>query len=167
LKSQGNMKKMATDIDPLYANSCGKIFTDHIVFASSNKESGYALNTIKTLRFTKRYATGSIVFSFLPGILLLVPYFLGKEDKLTKVMFISIGLIGVVVSLLKAKANYTLNVITTSGRKNSISVWEGNKNDAQKFTDKANALILKYKMDAAPKPGYNAGLHMAESISTE
>jgi hypothetical protein len=158
---------MATDTYPLFANSCGKIFTDRIIFASSNKESGYPLNSIRTLRFKKRYETGSIVFSFLPGILLLAPYFLGKEETLIKALFIGTGLIGVVVSLIKAKVNYTLHVLTTSGRKNAISVWEGNKNDAQKFVDKANALILKYKSDAATKPGYNTGLHMAEHISVE
>lgn len=141
---------MITDIDPIYANSCGKIFGDRIIFASPNRETVYDLDTIKKISFKKRYETGSIVFTFLPGILLFVPYFSGAEDTFIKVMFISVGLIGLAVSIAKAKAKYTVDVKTDKGGV-AISVWEGNKNDARKFVEKANLFLAK-KNECSGRP---------------
>ena len=133
---------MTTETDPLFANSCGILFTDRVVLLRQTK-SQLTLHTIKKISFKKRYKTESIVFTFLPGILLLVPYFSGSEDTFIKVLFIGIGLIGLAISLVKAKVQYKLNIISNSGRIHSINVWEGNKQDAKKFADRTNAVIDK------------------------
>ena len=159
-----NTNKMATDNYPIFANSSGKIFADRIVFASSNKESGYALNTINKVTFKKRIKKGSIAFSFLPGILLFVPYFSGNDDTFIKALFIGVGLVGLAVSLAMAKVSYIMKIEMASGRKKAITVWEGNKKDAQKFTEKVNTLILKYKEAAAQNSGYATELTIVKPI---
>lgn len=132
---------MVTDPDPLFANTCGKIFNGHIVLASSNKESEYPVDNLKKLTLRKRYATGSIVFTFLPGILLLVPYFSNGEEAIVKILFIGMGLAGLAIAVSKIKKRYLLHIETVTGSNSAISVWEGNKNDAQKFADRVNRLI--------------------------
>ncbi|MFP9098738.1 hypothetical protein ACLI09_06775 [Flavobacterium sp. RHBU_24] len=159
------MKNMIKETYPLFANTCGKIFNDHVVFASSMKERCFKLKEISKISFKKRYETGSILFALLPAILFFAAYFTNKDDTFVKCMFITLGILGIAVSLYNAKVNYTLKIVAVNGSKCSISVWEGNKNDAQKFVQSANALIEKYRRDLAKVNDFTTGHAMAKPIA--
>ena len=137
---------MSIETDPVFANTCGKIYPDHIILASSHKESSYRLDVVKELTFRVGLETQSILFILLPALLLIVPYFSDSEDTFIRILFIGLGIALMAVAIAKTTKKYTLSIVMQEGRKHSISIWEGNKSDAQKFADKANAL-LKKKVD--------------------
>lgn len=153
---------MTTDHYPLFANTCGKIFTDQIVFASSKTETGYKLERINKISFKKRIRLSSIVFACLPSLLIAAAYFSNNEERFIRLLFIILGIGGTLLCLFLAKMNYSVVLETVNGNRKSISVWHGNKKDALKFVEKANAAVANYKANAVKESRYHAGFKMAE-----
>jgi len=134
---------MSIETELVFANSCGKIYTDRIILASSNKESSYGLATVKKLTLKVRLETQSMLFILLPALLFIVPYFSDSEDTFARILFIGLGIALMALAIAKATKKYTLSIVMQKGPKKSIGIWEGNKKDARKFADMGNALLSK------------------------
>ncbi|WP_116789861.1 hypothetical protein [Flavobacterium psychrotrophum] len=136
---------MKTTHQPVFANTCGKIFARKVVLATSTSEKVLEMEDIRQMSFRKTTPVSGLLFAALPALLIIVAFFLPKEDTFLKVLLGILGTIGVVVSLLKAKKQHTLVVKTADGQKFTISVWEGNAKEAAKFADKVNGMLKTVK----------------------
>ncbi|MES2487805.1 MAG: hypothetical protein V4581_17895 [Bacteroidota bacterium] len=130
---------------PQFSNSCGKLFADKIILASSNKESLIDLNTVRNVSFTSRPAPKSLFFIALPLPLFFMPSLLNENDFFVKVMFVTVGLLLLLVSVWQVNKNYTLSLKLKDGSSTSINVWEGNRKEAQKFADRVKSQIVRLK----------------------
>ena len=128
---------------PQFSNSCGKLFADKIILASSNKESLIDLNNVRNVSFTSRPAPKSLLFIALPLPLFFMPSLLNENDFFVKVMFAVVGLLLLLVSVWQVNKNHTLSLKLKDGSSTSINVWEGNRKEAQKFADKVKSQITR------------------------
>jgi hypothetical protein len=138
---------MKTTDQPVFANTCGKIFTRQVVLATSTSEKVLEMEDIRQMSFRKTVPVSGLLFAALPALLFIFAYTLPKEDTLLKVLFVILGAAGVAVSLFKAKKQHVLTVKTVDGQKFTISVWEGNAKEAAKFADKVNGMVQAFNSD--------------------
>jgi hypothetical protein len=128
---------------PQFSNSCGKLFADKIIFASSDKETEIDLQNVKNAAFTSRPKFQSLVFMLLPLLLFAFPIFIHDAELFLKILFFGVGLLFLIVSVIKAQKNYTLSLYLKDGTSISINVWEGNRREAQKFADMIRAKLAR------------------------
>jgi hypothetical protein len=100
--------------EPLFSNTCGKLFNDSIVFASSRHENDIPAEQIRKVSLKKSVTWGSLLFSTMPLILFVLPRFV-------KDSFIHIRM--------------------ANGSRQKISVADHNIKDAEKFIGQVMKLI--------------------------
>lgn len=157
---------MKTTDQPVFANTCGKIFARKVVLATSASEKVLEMEDIRQMSFRKTIPVSGLLFAALPAILLIYAYTLPKEDTFLKVLFVILGATGVIVSLLKAKKQHMLTVKTADGEKFTISVWEGNAREAGKFADKVNGMLNNFKSNSPVKESEDVKVAMS-TVSAE
>jgi len=141
---------MIQNDSPIFANTCGKLFKDTVVFASPSKETVLPVNTIKKIAFRKGVTTGSLLFMALPfGFFALADY-LDEGVFLSALLYI-VGLITLVTAVFKADMRYSIHIFMTDNTSRKINVWKGNKKDASKFVTESMKLIDAYKVKLAMK----------------
>lgn len=154
---------MQIDNQPVFGNTCGKIYRDRIVLATSNKESGFPFHEIKNLTFKQKFDPRGLLFACLPGAILAFPFVFKNEDTAIRIAAGVLGFLGVALCIFKAQKRYTLHMEMNSGKMIKVNVWHGNKKEAEKFVGKALPLILKAKK--APEAGYTINTAMAKALS--
>lgn len=154
---------MQIDQQPVFGNTCGKIYRDRIILATSHKESGFPFHEIKSLTFKQRFDVRGLLFACLPGALIAFPFIFKNEDTVVKVASAIIGVLGAALCIFKAQKRYSLHLETNSGRVVKVKVWHGNKKEAEKFAGKAQPLIEKAKK--SPEAGYTINAAMAKALS--
>ncbi len=133
---------MTTLETPNFSNSCGKIFADEIVLATTYKESVVAVKDIKRVSFTSRPLPTSLFFVALPALLFVFPFF-SKQDTFLNVIFIGLGIVLMGVSLYNINKKHTLSFKLVSGESISVNVSPRNIKEAKKFTGMVNAKIAR------------------------
>ncbi len=78
-----------------------------------------------------------------PLPLFALPFLMQDDDFLIKVLFGGIGLLLLIVSITQANKKHTLSLKLKDGNSLSIDVWEGNRKEAQKFSDKIKAKLSR------------------------
>jgi len=126
---------------PLFSNTCGKLFTDDIVFASAHKENTIPLHRVKSIAFKKSVTKGSLLFIIMPLVLFGLPYFVKPDETFVKIFLYGLGALLLAVCLLKAEKKYTIRIRMHNGTFYTIRVMKENIKDAQKFVSQASKLI--------------------------
>jgi len=135
----------------VFTNTCGKIYSDHIVLATSQSEKNLLLSEVKRISFRRGIAISGLLFSAIPGLFLLLSRALEPEQTVLKGVFLFLGIGGIVLSLFKAEKRYTLRVKNINGESYRIKIWEGNVRDAKKFAEIISKMIGKNKPALQPE----------------
>lgn len=126
---------MEMEMMPLFNNSCGKIFRDEVVFASSNRENHLKAESIQGLKLKGTVSLKSlgwvIISSSFFGILYLEK---NLEGWMYGLIFI-LALIFTGLSLYMLERHYYILLVKKDGTQYKIRVDKDNKKDAQKFVD--------------------------------
>ena len=126
---------MEMDMLPLFNNSCGKIFRDEVVFASSNRENHLKTESIQGLKLKGTVSLKSLgwvaISSSFFGILYLER---NIEGWMYGLIFI-IALLFTGLSLYMLERNYYILLVKKDGTQYKIRVDKDNRKDAQKFVD--------------------------------
>lgn len=142
------MEKMENSDMPLFSNTCGKLFYDSIIFASSKNEIVIPLQDIRKITFKKSFLWSSLFILVLPiAVFALGRFFVSDDDTFVKGFLYTIAVIFSVICLLKAEKKYTLKVKQNTRAILTIRVSGHNVNDAQKFVDKAGSLLKQHQSE--------------------
>jgi len=137
---------------PLFSNTCGKLFCDSVVFASSKDEVIIPLQDIKQIAFKKSVLWSSLFILVLPiAVFALGRFFVSKDDAFVRGFLYTIAILFSVICVLKAEKKHTLRIKQNSKASLIIRVSGHNVNDAQKFVDKARNLLKQHQSDLKNK----------------
>jgi hypothetical protein len=125
--------------EPLFSNTCGKLFNDSIVFASSRHENDISAMQIRKVSLRKSVTWGSLLFSTMPLILFVLPRFV--KDSFIQVLMYSLGVLLLAICILMAEKKYTIHIRMSNGSRQKINVSNHNIKDAEKFIGQAMKLI--------------------------
>jgi hypothetical protein len=128
---------------PLFSNSCGKLFSDKILLATSNNESVYQLQNVHNIAFKTRPQIKSLLFLVFPALLFSFPLFIHDAAFFLKAVFFVVGILFAILTLTNLQKNYTLTLYLKDKTSRSITVWEGNRKEAQKFAEKVKAKLAR------------------------
>lgn len=136
---------MKSTNQPVFTNTCGKIYPGRIILASANQEKTLEMGSLSSLSFRSGIALSGLLFAALPAIFFVLIFAIKHEEFYLKVIFAILGTVGVILSLLKAKRSHTLSIKMANGEKQTINVWHGNVKEAKKFADIANKVLKSYR----------------------
>lgn len=131
-----------TDI-PFFANTCGKLYPDRIIFASALRETVFKPTEIKKINLSKSVSVASILLILAPSAVFAIPLVSSHEDKWFDYMLYSLGFLMFCIAVFKAEKKYKLQVYLKNGKSVSWHIWKGNIKDVLKFINKAQTLIGK------------------------
>jgi hypothetical protein len=135
---------MTNSANQVFTNTCGKIYRDQLILATHQKDTPLTYQEIKSIAFNKRRKRSDLLFAILPCLLIVVAFFLKKEDTFLKAIFIFLGVAGVFLTLFKGQTRYVVTVKTIDGK--TIFVRAANKREAEKFSSQANSVLHKHKV---------------------
>ena len=125
------MKKLET---PVFNNSCGKIFNDKIVLASSHREDELAFEDVKKVKFGMTTSLKSLMWALLPSSIFVLLYL--ERQKLDSSIFFLLSFVAIgisVFSLIMADKSYYILFKTNDDLNVKVKVSVDNKKDAKKF----------------------------------
>jgi hypothetical protein len=121
---------------PVFSNSCGKIYTDNVVFAFSNGEKELTMEKIKAVRFTERLTPRSLAFILLPLLVYPAIDHIKNFNGLFRVGGY-VAMFGVAAMAFDySEKEYSISVVMNDRSKMTIRVSKDNRKDAKKFVDK-------------------------------
>ena len=124
---------MEMDMMPLFNNSCGKIFRDKVIFASSHRENKIKSDSIERVSFVGRVSLKSLLWVGISSSFFGIMYL---ERNLDLWMYAIIGIVALaftILSLAMLEMNYHILLEMKDGSEKRISVTKDNKKDARKF----------------------------------
>jgi ABC-type lipoprotein release transport system permease subunit len=124
---------MEIDMLPLFNNSCGKIFGDKIVLASSNNENQIKSESIARLEFVGRVSLKSLFWVAISSSFFGILYLERNLDGWMYFLIFILALFFTVLSLIMVERNYHILLLMKDGTKRTISVDKSNKKDARNF----------------------------------
>ena len=128
---------------PQFSNSCGKLFPDRILLATSSRETEFELSKVRNVSFKGRPEIKSLLFLIFPVILFILPTFIHNADAFIKVVFAAIGVLFLAVTLFNIQKKYTLTLYLKDNTRRSIDVWQGNRKEAEKFVEKVKLKLAR------------------------
>ena len=132
---------MTDDTQPLYSNTCGKLYADKIIFASVLKETAFSPSEIKGISLHRHIRSSSIFFMVLPCLLFLMQFYLGDEEQGMKVVLVLAGALMLLMSVYKAEKVYSVRLSLKNGKVITWQIWKGNSTDAGKFIKAVKARL--------------------------
>lgn len=142
------MKKMKNLDVPFFSNTCGKLFSDTIIFASINCESKVHLQDIKKISFKRSVVLRSLWFIVVPLSIFGLSQLVSYDDTFVKMFMYSIASVFTLICLLKVEKKYTISTVMMDGSVKTIRVSNDNIKDAENFTNKAAKCIKEYRANA-------------------
>lgn len=142
---------MTNTTQQVFTNTCGKIFRNRLVLATPKHETLLSYDEIKNISFDKKRKKGDLLVALLPAVLIVISFFLKKEESTIKLLFIILGVVGIALALFKAQARYVVIVKKTDSR--SITVRAAGKREAEKFASQANGILQKHRSGALSGTG--------------
>ncbi|MES2487806.1 MAG: hypothetical protein V4581_17900 [Bacteroidota bacterium] len=128
---------------PQFSNSCGKLFPDRVLLATSSREAEFELNKVSNVSFKGRPQIKSLLFLAFPIILFILPLFVHNADVFIKVVFAVIGILFLIITLFNIQKKYTLTLYLKDNTRRSIDVWQGNRKEAEKFAEKIKIKLAR------------------------
>lgn len=141
---------MTNSTNHVFANTCGKIFRNHLILTVNKKESRFLYHEIKSISFSRRRKKADLLVALLPAVLFVFAYLLKKDETLLRGLFIALGILGIALSLFKARAGYMVTV-KINGNSKALLLKAANKREAEKFTAQANSILQKYRLKMQPE----------------
>jgi len=130
---------------PLFSNTCGKLYTDAVVFASVSKESIIPIRDIKNISFKKSVVWSSLFFIPVPLAVFALSCLVSNNDAFVKMFLYFIGVLFMAICVFKVKKKYTIYIRMENKSLYAIRVAKDNIKDAQKFIYKATELIKEQR----------------------
>jgi len=118
---------------PLFNNSCGKIFRDRIIFASSNRENKIEADSIERVKFVGRVSLKSLLWVGISSSFFGILYLERNLDGWMYALISIVALAFTVLSLVMLEMNYHILLQMKDGSEKRITVTKDNKKDARKF----------------------------------
>ena len=119
--------------NPLFANTCGKIYDEVATFAFEHKEKTIRLNEIEKVRTEVGITLKSFFVTLMPLSLLSFVYLIKDIDIVLKTILIALTVLFSAISLFNAERTFHLVLTLKDGAKLKIRVSENNRKDAEKF----------------------------------
>jgi len=133
---------------PFFSNTCGKLFSDTVIFASINGESKVHLQDIKKISFKRSVVWSSLWFIAVPLSIFALSQLVSYDDTFVKMFMYSIASVFTLICLIKVEKKYTISTAMKDGSVKTIRVSNDNIKDAEKFTNKTSKCIKKYRATA-------------------
>lgn len=135
---------------PLFNNSCGKLFNDKIVLASSHKEDEIDLKEVKKIKFGFNVSLKSIMWALMPSSIFVLLYLQRQMLDTSMFFLLSFVAIGIsVFSVVMAEKSYYVLIKLRDGENVRVRVSVDNKKDAKKFADMAIKALGRISRSAA------------------
>lgn len=129
---------------PIFSNTCGKLFTDKVIFASALRETEIDTREIKNISFAGSVKTSSLLFLAVPAMLVFIPYFFFHEsDVFLKFLVTVLGVAFFTIAVIKAQKSYRLKVNLKNGETITWNVWQGNMREANKFVEQVKSRLRR------------------------
>lgn len=132
-----------TNTPLLFSNSCGKLFTDYVVFATAYKETEIKLTDVKNISFSWYFSRSGLAFIFLPLPLLVMAFYFPESDSGLKISTGFLGLLFMALSAINARRHFVLKLMLKSGKVLQWNVWQGNRKDTRKFIKHLNKQLAE------------------------
>ncbi|MFP9113002.1 hypothetical protein ACLI1A_03620 [Flavobacterium sp. RHBU_3] len=132
-----------TNTPLLFSNSCGKLFTDCVVFATAYKETEIKLTEIKNVSFSWHFSRSGLAFIFLPLPLLVIAFYFPESDNALKFSTCFLGILFMVFSAINARRHFILKLALKNGESLQWNVWKGNQKDTRKFIKHLNRQLTQ------------------------
>lgn len=131
---------------PVFANTCGKLYNDYIILASSHSERTLPITSVKKITLVKSVALNSALFMAVPLMLLTLPRVIeDPDDVVLKIMLYALGVISLLAGIMTTKINYAVKIRTVNNSVLKVNLIEENKKESKKFVDAAKKLIFHAK----------------------
>jgi len=130
---------------PLFSNTCGKLYTDAVVFALVNREFILPVENIKNISLKKSINWSNLLYLAVPAAIFVLSRLVRDDDTFIKVFLYCIAFAFTVICLVKVQKKYTIRISMDNGSLKTIHVAKANYNDAQKFIYKATELIKEQR----------------------
>ena len=122
----------------LFANTCGKIHADTVIFALEHREKDIPVDKIKNVEMEVGIELKSFLIILIPAAFFI---FLYNNNDLDVILMTLIGFIALFftgISLFNIKKKFKIVVTLTGGRIFKIVVSRNNRKDAKKFVEFLN-----------------------------
>ncbi len=135
--------------NPIFSNTCGKLFDDKVIFAFDNGEKEIPLSKIKVAAFLGRITNRFLLLIILPLPAYGLLDYINNFNGVFRIAGYGFAAFMSAMAFYFAKKKYHIVLDMVSGGKFTIRVSENNKKDASKFIDK-----LKINLDNKKIPKY-------------
>jgi hypothetical protein len=129
--------------NPLFGNTCGKLYNDKIIITARGKQTEILLEALKAVKFITRPTIKGLVFLLLPLSLFLAPLLLREPGAAMVIVLYVLGLLFTIISVVKMERTYALLILFKSGASKKIDVWHGNIMEAKKFAAVISGRLAK------------------------
>lgn len=151
-------------LNPLFANTCGKIFHDRIELASQCGDSVMYRSELAGAEVKSSLVPTEIVLACMPLILPGLSFFLTPEETGLKMLFILLGMGATMLMLYKGKRKHTLVIRFTNGKTRYSNIHPENITDARKFVKEVKKMMLNSKQKGPEKHISGAVNHITAKI---
>ncbi|WP_116789862.1 hypothetical protein [Flavobacterium psychrotrophum] len=142
---------MTNTTQQVFTNTCGKIFRNQLILATSKRDSSLSYDEIKSISYEKKRNKSDLLIAILPAMLIAISFFLKEHESFLKILFITLGILGMAAVFFKGQTRYVVIVRKTDGK--SITVRAAGKREAEKFAGHANSVLQKHKSNNTPGSG--------------
>lgn len=136
---------MKSILNPLFANTCGKIFHDRIELASHRGDSTLYRDEVTGAALSSNLLKKEILFACLPLVLPALSFFLKPEETGLKVLFIVLGVGTTILMFFKGQRKHTLCIHLKNGKTRHSRVHAENIMDARKFVREIEKMVHSNK----------------------
>ena len=133
---------------PLFSNTCGKLFSDTVVFASVSSENKIPVEDIKNISFKRSVVWSNLLFLVVPLCVFALSRMVKNDDTFIKFFLYGIASLFAIICLIKVQKKFTIQIRMNNGALYTIRVSIDNVKDTQKFIDKATKLIKEQQAAA-------------------
>ena len=121
---------------PVFANSCGKIYSDNVIFAFRNGEKKLIIEKLRTVKFSQTITPRSLALIALPLLAYPILDYIKNFNGLFRLAGYA-AMFGIAAfAFYYSEKEYSIFLVMDDGSKMGISVSKDNKKDAKKFVDK-------------------------------
>lgn len=135
------MKSTST---PLFTNSCGRVFANHIQLSSYRGETTVKVADIAAVSFKRIISRKGILLALLPSVLIVVSFFVNQQNPGEKYTFLIAGIMGMVVLFATAERKQYVHINFHKKPSKNISVKSHSIKEAKRYVSEASKVINSF-----------------------
>jgi hypothetical protein len=124
--------------DLIFANTCGKIYADRVIFAFEHREKVIPFTEIRKVKTGAGIKPKSFFLTLLPSSLLVFLFVIHESNTLLRTIIWFFAIFFTAVSLFTIKRTFHITIVMSGRIGLKINVSGNNKKDAKKFVDLLN-----------------------------